>query len=236
MHGIWRSAVSELESLRASPLAREVRRRKLTYLTPAKLRVLEESVQAVRRDGVPGDFLEFGVALGGSAILIASHLDRDRAFHGYDVFGMIPAPGAEDDERSWDRYKVIESGRSAGIGGDTYYGYVGDLYERVRASFAAFDLPVDGSRIALHRGLFEETLDLEDRRPVAFAHIDCDWHDPVAYCLAALRRRLALGGVIVLDDYNDYGGCRKAVDAFVASCADIRFLARAPNAVLTRAA
>jgi asparagine synthase (glutamine-hydrolysing) len=69
---------------------------------------------------------------------------------------------------------------------------------------------------------------------VAFAHIDCDWYAPVEFCLAAVHERLSPGGVIVLDDYNDYGGRRAATDAFVATSRDIGFLSRAPNAVLVR--
>lgn len=119
MHNLLDTAVTTWELRRVSPLAREVRRRNLTYLTPAKLRTLETMLEQVADQGVEGDFLEFGVALGGSALLIASRLDGERAFHGCDVFGMIPPPGWHDDERSWPRYQVIESGKSVGIGGDT---------------------------------------------------------------------------------------------------------------------
>lgn len=217
---------------RLSPLAREVRRANLTYLSPAKLGVLEGVLDDVEREGVPGDFLEFGVALGGSAILIASRLNSGRAFHGYDVFGMIPPPGADDDARSHARYAEIKEGRSLGIGGQRYYGYVEDLYARVCNSFRAYGLQPGEERIVLHRGLFEETLDPKESGPVALAHIDCDWHQPVAYCLAAIRHRLSPGARIVLDDYNDYGGCRRAVDAFLASNPDIRVVRSGPNAVL----
>ena len=117
---------------RLSPLARGVRQASLTYLSPAKLAALEEALDDVERDNVPGDFLEFGVALGGSAILIAARLDDVRSFHGYDVFGMIPPPGERDDARSHERYTEIKEGRSHGIGGETYYGYVEDLYGRMR--------------------------------------------------------------------------------------------------------
>lgn len=70
--------------------------------------------------------------------------------------------------------------------------------------------------------------------PVAFAHIDCDWYEPVRYCLDALRRRLAAGAIVVLDDYRDYGGCRKAVDAYLAEDRRMRVLKLEPHAVLER--
>jgi asparagine synthase (glutamine-hydrolysing) len=223
-----------LDSVLLSPRAREVRRRRLTYLTPRKLRALETTLRQVRRAGVSGDFLEFGVALGGSAVVIAAYADDGHAFHGYDVFGMIPPPGPEDGERAHRRYAEIRTGRSGGVGGDVYYGYVDHLYERVHRTFSDFGLPVDGRRVALHRGRFEETLHAAERRPVAFAHIDCDWYAPVSYCLAAIRPRLAPGACVVLDDYNDYGGCRRAVDAFLAEHRDLRVLCHAPSAIIER--
>lgn len=50
---------------------------------------------------------------------------------------MIPPPGEGDDVRSHERYAEIKDGRSKGIGGETYYGYVDDLYARVCDSFRA---------------------------------------------------------------------------------------------------
>ncbi|MBE0533670.1 MAG: class I SAM-dependent methyltransferase [Rhodospirillales bacterium] len=225
-----------LDSALLPPRAREVRRRHLTYLTPRKLRALDATLRHVCRAGVAGDFLEVGVALGGSAIVIASRTEDRHTFHGYDVFDMIPPPGPEDGPRAHRRYAEIRSGRSGGLGGDPYYGYVDDLYGRVCRTFSDFGLPVDGRRVILHRGPFEETLKADDRRSVAFAHIDCGWHGLVSLCLRAIGPRLSPGACVVLDDYNDYGGCRKAVDAFLAERDDLRFLCRAPSAVLERRA
>lgn len=124
------------ERVAMARLACGVRQANLAYLSPAKLAALEEALDDDERNNVPGDFLEFGAALGGSAILIAARLGNGRAFHGYDVFGMIPSPGERDDARSHERYAEIRGGRSHGIGGETYYGYVVDLYARVSDSFA----------------------------------------------------------------------------------------------------
>lgn len=224
--------VGRIAEARLSPLAGAVRREKLTYLPPAKLRVLEDALRRVRRTGVPGDFLEFGIALGGSAIVIASQIDATRQFHGYDVFGMIPPPGAADDERSHRRYREIRGGLAVGIGGDVYYGYQTDLYERVRQAFEQFGLRVDNDRIHLHRGLFEDTYQPDSDRKIALVHIDCDWFEPVRFCLTSIVHRLSPGALVILDDYNDYGGCRRAADEFLAAHDCFRLIRRGPNAVL----
>jgi asparagine synthase (glutamine-hydrolysing) len=62
-------------------------------------------------------FIEAGCALGGSAILLATVKNRRRPLHLFDVFGMIPAPTAEDTQEVHDRYRTIVEGKSSGIGG-----------------------------------------------------------------------------------------------------------------------
>ena len=59
----------------------------------------------------------------------------DRPLRVYDVFGMIPPPGEEDGPDVHQRYEIIKSGKSEGIGGRRYYGYEDNLYERVVTSF-----------------------------------------------------------------------------------------------------
>jgi O-methyltransferase len=181
-------------------------------------RVLAGNLTYLRREEVPGDFLETGIALGGGAILIADHLDSSRAFHGYDVFAMIPPPGDADPPDVHERYGWIVAGASQGLAGDTYYGYQDDLYERVSSSFESFGIPVDGSRVCLHRGLFADTL--HPTRPIAFAHIDCDWYDPVKLSLARIFPLLTPGGFLISDDYFDYAGAAQAVDEFRREHAD----------------
>jgi O-methyltransferase len=220
-------------SVRISPIARKVRESRLTYLTDEKLIRIETAIAEISRSQVPGCFVECGVALGGSGIIIAALMPEGRTFHGFDVFGMIPPPTSEkDDEKSRARYETIRTGQSRGIGGDQYYGYVEDLYERVVENFARFDQPVDGQRVRLYRGLFQETL--HPSTAIAFAHIDCDWYDPVKLCLDRIVPCLAEGAHVVLDDYNDYGGCRRAVDEFLDGGPAVDLVARAPNFVFRR--
>src|SRR5690349_12682384 len=115
-----------------SPVAEKIRGRRLTYLSPAKLESLYSAITLIKAENITGDFLDFGLALGGSGICIASELDRQRRFFGFDIFGMIPPPSAKDGEAADERYKVILAGQTNGIAGDTYYGYIESLYEVVR--------------------------------------------------------------------------------------------------------
>jgi O-methyltransferase len=209
--------VRRWDLFRLSAVAQRMRRERLTYLRPAKLVRIETALRRLRQRRVPGDYLEFGVALGGTAALIAQAARRaDSRFVGLDVFATIPPPTSEhDDAKSRERYAVIAAGEATGIGDEVYYGYRDDLLDHVGQVLASVDAPVDGRQIRLAKGLFDETWPTLDVERVAFAHIDCDWHDPVLYCLNAVAPKLSDDGVIVIDDYHDYPGCRTAVDAFL---------------------
>ena len=224
-----------LERRLVSPTSREVRERHLTYLPLSSLRAIEWCLRQIRQAGTQGDCIEAGVALGGSGIVIA-HLMPPRAeFHGYDVFGLIPPPGVNDGAKPHERYQIIARGESRGLGGATYYGYEENLFDKVVAAFAKFGVPADDDRVSLHRGLFEDTLDLTGRT-VAFAHLDCDWYDPVKLCLERIYPVLSPGGFVISDDYYTYDGATRAVDEFLAAHDDMKKIVPwrrgAPNANL----
>jgi O-methyltransferase len=213
-----------IDSSTLSGVTRSLRRERLTYLS-RKLRRLETALQDALRRNVAGDVAEFGMALGGSAIVVAGHAQRaGRVFHGFDVFGMIPPPRSDnDDEKSKERYRTIADGRSQGLGGEVYYGYRDNLYDDVCRSLSKHGLVVDDTAIVLHKGLFEDTVPDAGIWQIAFVHIDCDWCDPVRYCLRGVADRVSAGGIIVLDDYHDYGGCRVATDEFLGERPDFGF-------------
>jgi asparagine synthase (glutamine-hydrolysing) len=123
----------------------------------------------------------------------------------------MPAPGEHDPPKAHDRYAVMASGAAEGIGGDTFVFYVEDLYGEVVEAFGRHGILL-GDRIALHRGLIEETLRLDE--PIALLHVDTDWYDPVRISLERTWPLLSVGGYIVGDDYTTYDGARAAMDEF----------------------
>lgn len=220
-----------------SRTARAVRRENLTMLGLSKLNRLEWTARGVIRWGVPGAFAEFGMALGGSGVILARIGRRaGREFHGFDVFGMIPPPDSEkDDARSKARYEEIAAGRSRGINGDTYYGYMDNLFDKVSEAFARHGLSA-GDGVRLHKGLFADTVPTALPSPLAIAHIDCDWYEPTRYCLEQVAERLSVGGAIIVDDYHNYGGCRTATDEFLARAGGRFAVEDGDSAVLRRLA
>jgi Macrocin-O-methyltransferase (TylF) len=206
-----RTAAAEQGKTRT--LLTAVRDKRLTYLSMAKLDALARTCLAIEEQRIPGVFIEAGCALGGSSVIIGSTKRPFRRFEIYDVFGMIPSPGEHDPAEVHKRYTDIVQGSATGLGGDRYYGYEDDLETIVRRNLQSFGLAPEEQNITLVRGLVQETL--TGTEPVAFAHLDVDWYEPSLVCIERLYPRLSIGGSIIVDDYHDWGGCRRAIDEYL---------------------
>ena len=190
----------------------EIRSRNLTYLSRDRLVSLARLVLWGEKNSIPGDIIETGCALGGSAILMSFLKSRLRMIKTFDVFGMIPEPSSMDGTDVQKRYREIALGKSSGIAGDEYYGYIPDLKIKVIESFHSFDLQLSENNIELIEGLLEDTLKITSS--VSLAHIDVDWYESVMISLLNIEPKLSAGGSIVIDDYYDWSGCRRAVDEY----------------------
>jgi O-methyltransferase len=228
----WKSSI---EARLRYPMVRKVRAKGLTYLSNARLISILKHVDDILKRQESPLLVEFGVALGGSAILMSDTLRRAGKgdFLGYDMFGLIPAPSEKDEADAHQRYQTIVSGRSSGLKGGKYYGYESDLRTKVAENFAGFGLPT-GEHIKLIAGDFRETFQ-PPPRPIDLMHIDCDWHESVVFCLEVAKSHLRAGGYVLVDDYNDYKGCKAAVDAFLSRNIDgFLMTATQPHAIIRR--
>lgn len=197
-------------------VCQRVREKRLTYLPLTALQSLVHLVEELERNSVTGKIVEAGCALGGSSITICAAKNSDRPLEIYDTFEMIPPPSEKDGKDVIERYELIKKGKARGIEGDEYYGYLHDIPARVTASFAEFDHEVSENNVSLHKGLLQDTMHIDS--PVALAHIDVDWYEPVYTSLQRVLPFLDRNGVIVLDDYFSWSGCRDATDDFFRDC------------------
>ena len=206
----------------------------LTYLEEAALEDLHSLVRRIEEQSVPGILIEAGCALGGSAIVMATAKSQLRQLNVYDVFGVIPPPSDRDGQDVLDRYQVITKGESIGIDGQKYYGYEENLYAKVTESFARHGVPVDAHHVHLIKGLFQDTLEIN--QPVALAHVDGDWYESVTVCLQRIVPHLSPGGILVIDDYGAWSGCRDAVDEYFRDrSGDFEFIQRSRLHIQRRA-
>ncbi|MCB0117346.1 MAG: asparagine synthase, partial [Caldilineaceae bacterium] len=130
-----------------------VRAKRLTYLSRHALVDLHELVRTLENEDRQGLILEAGVALGGSAVVLALAKAPARPFYAYDVFGMIPPPSPNDGPDAHERYATIASGQAQGLRGTAYYGYEEGLQEKVTRNLEAFGVDAAQRRVHLVPGL-----------------------------------------------------------------------------------
>lgn len=177
-----------------------------SMLTWQRLFALYDAARAACRNDVAGDFVECGVAGGGSTVLVAATLalhdpSGRRRVVACDTFSGMPTP------TSADRLK------SDGVDAEATHWGTGTC-----ASPAAHVEGLAGRfgvSVRTVVGLFETTLPSLDVRDVALLHIDADWYASTKQCLDMLGGKVVPRGSMQIDDYGYWAGCAKAVDEFV---------------------
>lgn len=204
----------------------------LTFLSRQKLHRIIDACQEVDEKSVDGLIVEAGCALGGSCLALAATVEISRSIKVYDVFGLIPPPGSEDPENVHARFEVIKSGSAKGFGGNLYYGYEKELLKLVKENISSRIDPERFSRIKFVEGLIQDTMQFDE--PIALAHVDLDWYEPVYIALARIFPNLSHNGMIIVDDYYSWIGCRQAVDDYLATQAGFHLSNRSRSLTITR--
>src|SRR5262249_53244417 len=71
-----------------------------------------------------------------------------------------------------------------------------------------------------HMGWFQETVpQATDVGPIALLRLDGDWYESTKICLEHLYPRVCSRGIVVIDDYGKWPGCRRALDEYMAGLA-----------------
>jgi hypothetical protein len=105
--------------------------------------------------------------------------------------------------------------------------------ESVLGTFRAMGVDVDGRTIELRTLAPKEPPDIEPRRSVALAHINCDWQC-ARRCLDTAAARLGSGGFLVLDDHNQPERCAEMVGNFLTNHRGFSLSAAKAHTVISR--
>ena len=180
--------------------------RPYTMVSPARLFSLFSLAREVCTEDLPGNFVECGVAAGGSSALlgavIAKYTKRSRSLFACDTFEGMPATSDVD----------THCGQQAdltGWGSGTCAAPVESLRE------VCAKLGVD-QIVRPVKGLFADTLPAlrAEIGPIALLHMDGDWYSSTRDILQNLFDNVVSGGRIQIDDYGYWEGCARAVKEF----------------------
>lgn len=168
----------------------------------------------VLNNDIKGDFVECGVWRGGSPMLIAKMLAnrniRDRKIYLYDTFEGMSAPTENDvNFRGKDAASLMEQSADQK---ETSVWCLADLREVTR-NMGLTGYPADN--IIYVQGKVEDTIpSTVPSNPIALLRLDTDWYESTWHELVHLYPRLTNKGVLIIDDYGHWEGCRKAVDEY----------------------
>ena len=213
-----RAEAAELE--RISPENRAIVERCLpfTMTGAARINAVVDAVRFVVQRGIPGDFAECGVWRGGSILAMILTLQElgvtDRDIHLFDTFEGMPEP-TEADTSPYAPPAVDDWKRAQEEGVRPYADiFAPEVFNEdgVRETVLSTGYPAE--RVHLVRGKVEDTLPAGAPDHLALVRLDTDWYESTRHELIHLYPRLADGGVLIVDDYGFWEGCRKAVDEY----------------------
>jgi hypothetical protein len=166
---------------------------------------LQELYDLVAGIQVPGAVVECGVANGGTAAVIWSAAGKERDLWLFDSFEGLPRPTVPDGGRAFSKYDYHIATHGSWCKGYSKHvehivGQVGDL-----------------DKVKIIPGWIENTLPEYAAQigKIAVLHIDVDFYEPTRCALEWLHHLVVEGGLVVVDDYSYWPGCKTAVDEYL---------------------
>ncbi len=178
-----------------------------TLLSESRLFSLYSLAKQICLDDIPGNFVECGAYKGGSvavlAFVIKKYSLRSRVLYAFDTFEGMPQPNEID------QHDHI-SANSMGFGVGTLKAPIEKNLDIVCEALKIKDIVVPV------KGLFAETLPKFKSQidSIAFLHADGDWYESTLEIFNNLYDSVVPYGVIQIDDYGFWDGCRKAIHEF----------------------
>jgi O-methyltransferase len=181
-----------------------------------RLATLWQQVRYLDRYNIPGGLVECGVWKGGCAGLMAlAHMHNrstpEREIHLFDSFQGLPQP-----DRNLDGDEAIGIAQGEAEGKDLAIGAcVASIEESRHLLIDTIGYP--RHLIKIHPGWYSEVIPEAAHLVgnIALLRLDCDWYKSTETCLKHLYSKVSDYGVVVIDDYGHFSGCRRAVDDFV---------------------
>jgi predicted O-methyltransferase YrrM len=181
--------------------------RPYTLLSESRLFSLYCLAKQICVEDLPGNFVECGTCKGGSAALIAfvikHYSRRPRVLYAFDTFEGMPAP------TEIDRHQGIPANLTS-FGEGTLKASISENLDKICKLLQVRDIVVPV------KGLFAQTLPKYKSAigSIAFLHADGDWYESTMDIFNTLYDSVISNGLIQVDDYGHWEGCKQAVHDF----------------------
>lgn len=179
-----------------------------------RMYALFSAVRYIVENKIPGDFCECGVWKGGSSMLIANALvyfkDSSRKIYLYDTFEGMSEPSVKDyDLNGIHASKLLVGDRE----NNKFWAY--SPLDEVRENMTKTSYPKEN--IIYIKGKVEDTIPSTIPLKISLLRLDTDWYESTMHEMTYLYPILSKEGVLIIDDYGHFKGCKEAVDEYFQS-------------------
>jgi hypothetical protein len=211
----WRLTTAEifLNDVSDADLEVILKVRPFTMTTPERLLGFINAVRYIEANQIPGSIVECGVWKGGSmmaaALTLLATKGPTRQLHLFDTFSGMTAPSQKDSTRYEDdpQKAYEERKKESGIVEWSY-----SPLEVTRGNLLSTGYPAE--KVHFVKGPVEQTIPEHAPGEIAILRLDTDFYESSKHELIHLYPRLAIGGVLIIDDYGHWEGARLAVDEY----------------------
>ena len=178
-----------------------------------RMYALYKSVEYAVNSKISGDFVECGVWRGGSAMLVAHTLvnmnETDKKIWLYDTFEGMSKPSTHDTD-IFGRSSITRWKRDKK---EDYCDWCFSPISEVKKNMQSTGYPHDN--LVFVKGKIEDTVPNSVPSQIALLRLDTDWYESTKHELEYLYPLIARNGVLIIDDYGHWTGCKKAVDEYI---------------------
>jgi O-methyltransferase len=164
-------------------------------------------------------FVECGTWKGGMSAAMMSLGGKSREYHFFDSFQGLPPTTEEDGEnaRNW---------QADGSAANFFDNCTANLQEFMNVIKSAGEYPDP----KVYAGWFDKTVPSAQTGPIALLRLDGDWYESTMTCLEHLFPKLVPGGLCIIDDYDYWEGCTRAVHDYLSQKKVTASIQRTPYA------
>lgn len=181
--------------------------RPYTLLSEERLFSLYSLAKQICLEDIPGNFVECGSYKGGAAALLAFVIQRyslrPRLVYACDTFEGMPEPS------EYDHYQGVAANLT-GFGVGTLKAPIAENLDSICQSLKVRDIVVPVQGLFAHT-LPQYKLEIGD---IALLHADGDWYESTMDIFNLLYDSVVPEGIIQVDDYGHWEGCKKAIHEF----------------------
>jgi len=199
-----------------------------TMTSPERILAFCDAVEYVSKHNIAGDIVECGVWKGGSTAAAARTLmnlnQTSRTLWLYDTYDGMSAPSESDIDLRGQCADELLANDQAHSAESPESIWCRCALETVQQTMAQTGYPEENIRYV--KGKVEDTLPEVSPDEISILRLDTDWYESTRCELEVLFPKLAVGGVLIIDDYGHWQGCRKAVDEYFSAHGIKMFLQR----------